>query len=119
MRICLIIFPRRSTRNYAPVWIFYRSPEPMNGLSQLKGKRVSMNPGSRRTDAGILAAYGVNDQNTTFLSLNAPIATKALLNGEADAIFISQEVSTPNVAAARPPCPADERGANDVEILSL
>jgi TRAP-type uncharacterized transport system substrate-binding protein len=83
----------------SPVWIFYRSPEPMNGLSQLKGKRVSMSPASRRTDAGILAAYGVNDQNTTFLTLNAPIATKALLNGEADAIFISQEVSTPNVQA--------------------
>ncbi len=28
-------------------------PEPMNRLSQLKGKRVSMNPGSRRTDAAI------------------------------------------------------------------
>jgi TRAP-type uncharacterized transport system substrate-binding protein len=83
----------------SPVWIFYRSPEPMNGLSQLKGKRVSMNPGSRRTDAGILAAYGVNDQNTTFLTLNAPLATQALLNGEADAIFVSQEVSTPNVQA--------------------
>jgi TRAP-type uncharacterized transport system substrate-binding protein len=83
----------------SPVWIFYRSAEPMNGLSQLKGKRVSMNPGSRRTDAGILAAYGVNDQNTTFLTLNAPPATKALLNGEADAIFVSQEVSTPNVQA--------------------
>jgi TRAP-type uncharacterized transport system substrate-binding protein len=83
----------------SPVWIFYRSPEPMNGLSQLKGKRVSMNPASRRTNAGILAAYGVNDQNTTFLTLNAPLATQALLNGEADAIFVSQEVSTPNVQA--------------------
>jgi TRAP-type uncharacterized transport system substrate-binding protein len=83
----------------SPIWIFYRSPEPMNRLSQLKGKRVSMNPASRRTDAGILAAYGVNDQNTTFLTLNAPIASKALLNGEADAIFISQEVNTPNIQA--------------------
>jgi uncharacterized protein len=83
----------------SPVWIFYRSPEPMNGLSQLKGKRVSMNPASRRTNAGILAAYGVNDQNTTFLTLNAPLATQALLNSEADAIFVSQEVSTPNVQA--------------------
>ena len=43
--------------------------------------------------------HGVNNQNTTFLTLNAPIATKALLNGETDAIFISQEVSTPNVQA--------------------
>jgi len=81
----------------SPIWIFYRSPEPMNRLSELKGKRVSMSPASRRTDAGILAAYGVNDQNTTFLTFNAPIASKELLNGEADAIFISQEVSTPNV----------------------
>lgn len=83
----------------SPIWIFYRSSEPMSGLSQLKGKRVSMNPASRRTDAGILAAYGVNDQNTKFLTLNAPSATKALLNDESDAIFISQEVSTPNVQA--------------------
>ncbi|HZQ12733.1 MAG TPA: TAXI family TRAP transporter solute-binding subunit [Pseudolabrys sp.] len=83
----------------SPIWIFYRSPEPMNGLSQLKGKRVSMSPASRRTDAGILAAYGANEQNTAFQTLNAPTASKALLNGEVDAIFISQEVSTPNVQA--------------------
>jgi len=81
----------------APIWIFYRSPEPISGLSQLKGKRISMSSASRRTDVGILGAYGVNDQNTTFLTLASPVATKALLNGEADAVIFSQDVSAPNV----------------------
>src|SRR5262249_5179644 len=48
-------------------------------------------------DTEILAAYGVNEQNTTFLTFNALAGAKALLEGKTDAVFFSQQVNTPNV----------------------
>jgi TRAP-type uncharacterized transport system substrate-binding protein len=82
---------------YSPIWVFYRGPKTIDDLSQLKGKRISMAVAARRMDAEILAAYGVNLQNSIFLPFSGPAATKALLADETDVIFISQEVNTPNV----------------------
>jgi len=82
---------------YSPIWIFYRGPKTIDSLSELKGKRISMAVAARRTDAAILAAYGVNPQNSIFLPFSGPAATEALLADETDVIFISQEVNTPNV----------------------
>ncbi len=38
----------------------------------------------------------MNDQNTTFLTLTIPAATKALINGDVDASFFSEEVNGPS-----------------------
>ncbi|HEY7218339.1 MAG TPA: TAXI family TRAP transporter solute-binding subunit [Candidatus Binatia bacterium] len=83
--------------NYSPIWIFYRSSEPIEHLSQLKGKRVSTSSATRRIVTDILAAYGVTPQNSTFLLFRGPAAGNALLGGEADVISFSQEVTNPNV----------------------
>jgi uncharacterized protein len=82
---------------YSPIWIFHRSSEPINGPSQLKGKRISMTAVTRRLRIGILTAYGVNDQNATFLTSNSLVNTEALLHGETDAAFFSQQVNTANI----------------------
>jgi hypothetical protein len=65
-------------------------------LSELKGKRIAITAASGPTNTKILAAYGVNDQNTTFLTVTIPVATKALINGDVDASFFSEEVNGPS-----------------------
>jgi uncharacterized protein len=82
---------------YSPIWFFYRGHEPIENLSQLKGKRFATTAVGGRIITEILAGYDVTPQNTTFLTLAAADAAKALRNGEADVISFSQEVNTPNV----------------------
>jgi len=83
----------------SPIWILYRGPETIDNLSQLRGKRLSLGPSTRRKYTEILAAYGVNAENATLLSHSAPAAEKMLRNGTADVIFISQQVNNPNILA--------------------
>jgi TRAP-type uncharacterized transport system substrate-binding protein len=82
---------------YSPIWFFYRGQEPIENLSQLKGKRVATTAIGGGIVTEILAGYDVTPQNTTFLILAAADAAKALRNGEADVISFSHEVNTPNV----------------------
>jgi TRAP-type uncharacterized transport system substrate-binding protein len=97
---------------HSPIWIFHRAPETLDQLSQLKGKRVSIGPASGRTTTEILAAYGVNAENTTFVTLNSPPAAQALRDGGIDVMTISQEINNPTIqAAARSEYPPDERRA--------
>jgi hypothetical protein len=83
--------------NHSPIWIFYRRSDPIEHLSQIKGKRVSTSSATLRIVTDILAAYGVTPQNSTFLLFRGPAAGKALLAGETDVISFSQGVNTPNV----------------------
>jgi len=80
---------------YSPIWILYRGPETIDNLSQLMGKRLSLGPSTAH--AKILAAYGVNAENTTLLTRSAPAAEKMLRDGAVDAISISQQVTNPNI----------------------
>lgn len=82
---------------YSPIWVFYRGPEVIDDLSQFKGKRLSLAPVSGRINLEILAKYGVNAENTTFLTLTGPLGAKSLRAGETDGMFISQEVNNPNI----------------------
>jgi len=82
---------------YSPIWILYRGPETIDNLSQLRGKRLSLGPSTAPTYAKILAAYGVNAENTTLLTHSAPAAKKMLRDGIVDVIFISQQVTNPNI----------------------
>jgi TRAP-type uncharacterized transport system substrate-binding protein len=82
---------------YAPIWVFYRGSETIDHLSQVMGKRLSMGPTSRRMDIEILAGYGVNAGNTTFLTFAGPAAAKSLRDGTTDVMFNAQEVNNPNV----------------------
>jgi hypothetical protein len=46
--------------NFTPVWPFYRGMERLDGLAQLKGKRVAVGFAFSRVATQILAAHGVN-----------------------------------------------------------
>jgi hypothetical protein len=82
---------------HSPIWFFYRGTETLDHLAQLKGKRMSLGPSSGRISTQILAAYGINAENTTVLSMETPRAVPALRGGELDVMSISQEISNPNI----------------------
>ena len=84
---------------FAPVWIFYRSTETLERLTQLKGKRIAVPAGTRMVVDPILAAHGVNADNTTMLPLASPAAVKALKDGEADVFVKIIELNAPLVQA--------------------
>jgi TRAP-type uncharacterized transport system substrate-binding protein len=80
----------------APIWIFYRGTEALDRLTQLKGKRVIINPGIPGLLERLLAAHGVTSNNTAIVTKLAPLAIKALKDGETDvAILPPQEVHSP------------------------
>jgi hypothetical protein len=84
----------RVTHN--PVWIFYRGPETLDLLTQLKGKRIAGNF-SGGLAATILATNGVNADNATLLPLAGPTSAKALRDGEVDVMIAFGEVNTPTI----------------------
>jgi TRAP-type uncharacterized transport system substrate-binding protein len=78
---------------YQPLTIFYRSPKPMERLSELKGRRIAIGPVGSGTAALALALLAANEiaphGSTTLLDLEGEAARAALLQGRADAIFLS------------------------------
>ena len=83
-----------------PVWLIYTSSEPIDRLSQLKGKRISLGPeGSAiRSLAGkVLGKVGVNSENTTFLPFGGTAAVEALNSGKADAVWALGPPDAPSV----------------------
>ena len=85
--------------NYAPLWIFYRAPEPLDRLTQLKGKRVNV-PVFGALAHKIFQAHGVTAENTT-ISVRwrgVPAAAKQLHSGEVDVIFLPPvDLKAPNI----------------------
>jgi TRAP-type uncharacterized transport system substrate-binding protein len=84
--------------NYAPYWIFYRGAEQIDRLTELKGKRVIINPAVRGVIMPLLGLHGVNAANTTIQFSPGVVASKALVQGEADVVFLPpQEMNGPEV----------------------
>jgi TRAP-type uncharacterized transport system substrate-binding protein len=80
----------------APYWIFYRGAEPLDRLTQLKGKRVNIGPAVGTMITQVLAAHGVTAANTTMVSIVGPAGATALKNGEIDVAFLPPiELSAP------------------------
>jgi hypothetical protein len=80
---------------FNPIWVFYRGTETLDRLSQLKGKRIGMT--TVPVAAQILAANGVNSENTTMLNRIGPAAAKALKDGEVDVIVTLGELNNPYI----------------------
>jgi TRAP-type uncharacterized transport system substrate-binding protein len=71
-----------------PFWVFYSSTEPIDRLSQLKGKRIAVGPigsGTRYSAENILSKGGVNSQTATLLPFAGLDAVGALKDGKVDA----------------------------------
>jgi TRAP-type uncharacterized transport system substrate-binding protein len=76
---------------YAPLWVFYRSQETFNYLSELKGKRIAIGPegsGVRKFAIDLLKLNNSAAPPTVLLDLSGAAVNKALLEGTVDAVMI-------------------------------
>jgi hypothetical protein len=87
--------------NYQPLLIFYRSDVPITLLSQLAGKRVAIGPQGSGTRALALALLDLNGIGTngpaTLLNIEGEEASRALLEGSVDAVFLMGDSASPQV----------------------
>ena len=84
-----------------PYWIFYSSTEPLDRLSQLKGKRIAVGPegsGTRLSAEKILGKGGVNSETATLLPFAGLAAVKALSDKNVDAVWI---IGSPDATAVK------------------
>ncbi len=85
----------------APFWIFYRGSEPLEHLSQLKGKRAYVTVATGDFVDRILAANGVKPGDMAVSpERGAPAAEKLLQSGEVDvAILPPIDLNAPSIQA--------------------
>src|ERR1700674_5810573 len=84
-----------------PFWIFYSSAEPLDRLSQLKGKRIAVGPAGtavRQVAEQVLGTDGVTATTATLLPIAGTAAVEALRDGKLDAYWIA---SAPESAAVQ------------------
>jgi len=78
---------------YQPLLIFYRSPKPLQRLSELTSQRIAIGPegsGTRFLALALLKANGIEPGGTTTLTaLEGEAARTALLRRQVDAIFLT------------------------------
>jgi TRAP-type uncharacterized transport system substrate-binding protein len=84
---------------YVPLTIFYRSPTPLERLSQLQGERIAIGPpgsGTRSLALALLEANEIKPQGPTRLvDLEGEAARTALLGQQVDAIFLTGDSAAP------------------------
>jgi NMT1-like family len=71
-------------------WIFYRSTETLEHLSQLKGRRIAVGPegsGTRFSGEQVLGAGGITSATATFLHYGGMAAVDALKDGKVDVVW--------------------------------
>jgi len=78
--------------SYEPLLIFYRSARPWELLSQMNGMRLAIGPAGSGTQIlalALLKANGIEPGGATALvDMHAEDATKALIKGKIDAVFL-------------------------------
>jgi TRAP-type uncharacterized transport system substrate-binding protein len=85
-----------------PFWIFHPSSTSLDGLPQLKGKRIAVGPegsGTRFTAERILSKANINAQTATLIPLEGNAAIEALNDGKVDAVLIVGGSDAPAVRA--------------------
>jgi TRAP-type uncharacterized transport system substrate-binding protein len=83
-----------------PLMVYCRSDEPVEILSQLRGKRLAIGPegsGTRVLTLKILKANEMDGPPTTLLELTGEEASKALIAGTIDAAFLMGDSATQQV----------------------
>ena len=81
--------------SYSPMGVFYRGPQTIERLTQLKGKRIALGPARALLVGKVLGAYGINAHNTTLAPIIGSAAIKALKDGEVDAAFLPVTLDSP------------------------
>ena len=83
-----------------PLMVYCRSAEPVEMLSQLKGKRLAVGPegsGTRVLALKLLKANEMDGPPTVLLELAGDEAVKQLIAGTIDAAFLMGDSATPAV----------------------
>ena len=85
---------------YQPLIIFYSGRQPLHRLSELDGRRIAIGvegSGTRFLALALLKGNGIDTQSgkTRLLDLEGESARSALLNHQADAIFLSSDSASP------------------------
>ncbi len=91
------------TTFYVPLWVFYSSALSIDDLAQLRGKQVAVGPegsGVRNQAERLLAEYGINSQNATFVPIAGNAAIAALEAGKVDIAIIFSGAEAPAIGAA-------------------
>jgi TRAP-type uncharacterized transport system substrate-binding protein len=85
---------------YTPLWVFYKSPDTYDDLSQLKGKKINIGPegsGVRKFAIDLLGESKAVESSTVLLDLANPAAAKELAEGRIDAVMIIGTPDSPTV----------------------
>ena len=86
---------------YEPLMIFYRSPKPLERLSELKGGRIAIGPqgsGVRSLALALLKANEIEPGGTTqLLELEGDAARGALVHRQAEAIFLTGDSASGSI----------------------
>jgi hypothetical protein len=83
-----------------PLMVYHRLGEPVERLSQLKGKRVAVGPEGSGTRALALKLLKANDSDgppTVLLDLGGEEASQALIKGAIDAAFLMGDSASPKI----------------------
>jgi len=83
-----------------PLWIFYKSPAPLEGLADLGGRVISVGPVSSGTEAvgrALLERHGATDGGSRLVNLPVAEARQRLLAGGLDAAFFVTSYRDPGV----------------------
>jgi TRAP-type uncharacterized transport system substrate-binding protein len=84
----------------SPFWVFYSSAEPIDRLSQLKGKRIALGQSglaTRQAAERVLGTDGVTAETATFMPIAGTDAVEALRDGKVDAYFIVAAPESPAI----------------------
>ncbi len=83
-----------------PLMVYYRGPDQVERLSQLKGKRVAVGPrgsGTRALALKLLKANDIEPDAEGLLELGGEEAASALVAGTLDAAFLMGDSATPKI----------------------
>ena len=98
-----------------PLTVYYRNKEPVELLSQLKGKRLAIGPegsGARTLALKLLKANDMDGPPTVLLELAGEEAADELISGKIDAAFLMGDSATPQVMKKL-------RAIDDIEIANF
>jgi NMT1-like family len=98
-----------------PLMVYCRSAEPIEMLSQLKGKRLAVGPegsGARVLTLKLLKANEIDGPPTVLVDLAGDEAVKQLLAGTIDAAFLMGDSATPAVMKTL-------RGVPEIQLASF
>jgi hypothetical protein len=83
-----------------PLMVYYRLPEAIDRLTELRGKRIAIGPEGSGTHALVLKLLKANDMDeraVTLVSAHGEEAARLLTEGKLDAAFLMGDSATPQI----------------------